>query len=161
MDKFWIIYNNGDDDEIFLVREEDYMPYHYLISDGKSYVGGGKLLKKYCKLLDIDDLFKRVVDVLIVKKTIMSKYLSLIKETENLILEFDYTKDNFYKDCDSLNVIDAVKKYSEFIKTACIEVSDYYNHEYRNCFIKNISSKIKQKDFYVLNTLNRIEQLTN
>ena len=33
----------------FIVREDVNYPHHYLIADGKSHVGGGTLLKQYCK----------------------------------------------------------------------------------------------------------------
>jgi len=89
----------------------------------------------------------------------MNKYLTSVDETETLILEYDNIKSDFYKDCDKYSVIDAVKKHSNFIKASCIEVSNYYNNEYRNCFIKDISIKIKQKDYYVLNTLYSIESM--
>lgn len=36
---------NGEE---FRVREIEGEDYHYFISDGKSHVGGGRLLKKYC-----------------------------------------------------------------------------------------------------------------
>lgn len=48
---FEIIYNNTGrrtDNVRFTVREDANEPHHYLISDGKAYVGGGRLLKKYC-----------------------------------------------------------------------------------------------------------------
>lgn len=50
--KFWITYKNPDSEsngKRFLVREVKSSPYHYLISDGESHVGGGTLAKKYCE----------------------------------------------------------------------------------------------------------------
>ena len=67
-DKFEVIYNNTgkpEDNKRFLVREEEILPYHYLISDGKSHVGGGKLLRKYCTKVEktIPIKFKEEIDV--------------------------------------------------------------------------------------------------
>lgn len=48
MANFYIKYENPDSTEngkSFLVREDDNFPFHYLISDGKSHVGGGTLKK--------------------------------------------------------------------------------------------------------------------
>lgn len=50
-EEFKIRYENKDskaNGEIFLVRESENHPHHYLISDGESHVGGGTLAKKYC-----------------------------------------------------------------------------------------------------------------
>ena len=53
METFYVTYNNGGNSSAngqkFLVREDLDFPHHFLISDGESHVGGGKLLKKYCK----------------------------------------------------------------------------------------------------------------
>jgi len=111
------------------------------------------------KNINSDDLFQRIVIILAAKKTIMNKYLTCVDETETLILEYDNIKSNFYKDCDEYSVIGAVKKHSTFLKTACIEVSNYYNNEHRNCFIKDIAIKIRLKDYYALDTLYQIETL--
>jgi hypothetical protein len=50
--RFDTIYNNGGNSpangQRFTVREEASEPHHYMISDGGSHVGGGRLLKKYC-----------------------------------------------------------------------------------------------------------------
>ncbi len=40
--------DSPDNGKVFYVREHKDYPNHYLISDGKSHVGGGTLLKKYC-----------------------------------------------------------------------------------------------------------------
>lgn len=54
---FEIQYNNensGINGQKFPVREIDGQPDHYFISDGKSHVGGGKLLRKYCERVTPD-----------------------------------------------------------------------------------------------------------
>lgn len=55
MKTFYIQYLNPDspaNGDIFLVREVDYLPHHYLQSDGLHTAGDGRLLKKYCKPLN-------------------------------------------------------------------------------------------------------------
>ena len=53
MDIFYVKYDNGSgsDAKTFLVRENEFYPQHYLITDGKTHVGGGTLSKKYCTKL--------------------------------------------------------------------------------------------------------------
>lgn len=41
--------NSKENGNIFLVREIKNEENHYFISDGKSHIGGGRLLKKYCQ----------------------------------------------------------------------------------------------------------------
>jgi hypothetical protein len=52
MEKFHVKYvnkNSSANGQIFIVREIKGEEYHYFISDGKSHIGGGRLLKKYCQ----------------------------------------------------------------------------------------------------------------
>ena len=53
MKRFYVKYENEKsiiNGKIFLVREIEGEPYHYFISDCESHIGGGRLLRKYCKL---------------------------------------------------------------------------------------------------------------
>lgn len=56
METFLIKYDSGgsspSDVTIYEVREIDGEDYHYFISDGGSHIGGGRLLKKYCKKIE-------------------------------------------------------------------------------------------------------------
>lgn len=60
-DSFYVRYENVDsksNGKTFFVREEDNEFHHYLIDTGESYVGGGRLLKKYCvKVNKVIELF--------------------------------------------------------------------------------------------------------
>lgn len=50
-DYFEIVYINEDGEfhgKKYIVREDRNYPHHYLISDGKSHIGGGKLSRKKC-----------------------------------------------------------------------------------------------------------------
>lgn len=54
--EFWIKYINENSQvngKFFLVREIESENNHYFISDGGSHIGGGRLLKKYCELVEI------------------------------------------------------------------------------------------------------------
>jgi hypothetical protein len=164
MEKFWIVYENKDssvNNEIFLVREDNNYPHHYLISDGKSHIGGGTLLKKYCKLLNQDNIFKSLVDILITKKSIIQKHQEMSDEIDKIIFDFDNTKNNFYKECDNTDIIEAIKNNKDFLTSACIEVSNFYNNKYRYCVIKEIASIFNEKSLHILNILDTIEKITN
>lgn len=55
MKVFIIEYINPDSSEngnIYFVREDDSLPYHYLRVDNEYKIGDGRLLKKYCKRID-------------------------------------------------------------------------------------------------------------
>jgi len=54
MKEFWIKYinvNSPQNGTCYLVREIENIEHYYFISDGKSHIGGGKLLKKFCQLI--------------------------------------------------------------------------------------------------------------
>jgi len=65
-ESFYIRYTNADsksNGKIYLVREDNTEPFHYLIDTPGSYVGGGRLLKKYCtKTIEIVQLFVEIPD---------------------------------------------------------------------------------------------------
>lgn len=44
--------NSSLNGETYIVRELEGAPNHYFISDGQSHIGGGKLLRKYCVMVD-------------------------------------------------------------------------------------------------------------
>lgn len=57
MEKFWIKYENKDSVQNgakFLVREADDEEHYYFIADGKSHIGSGRLLKKYCHKINLN-----------------------------------------------------------------------------------------------------------
>ena len=109
-----IKYKNEDskaNNQIFNVREDDNYPNHYLIDDGKSHVGGGTLLKKYCTLHE-----------LIKASTAVMSHLSDTQEeigfcmNEQANVRINFTKFIILRcDGDLNKEIDADALYTEFL----------------------------------------------
>ena len=73
METFFIRYNNIDStvyNKAFIVREDKDYLHHYLIADGKTHTGGGKLLKRYCIKITGEDLSRN--DILFMNNIIMT-----------------------------------------------------------------------------------------
>ncbi len=116
---FQIEYQNKQsslDGTRFPVREIEGFPDHYFISDGKSHIGGGKLLRKYCvKLEDVkptDEIRRNVTKR--IKALVQMIEEDALKNLDK-VLQVDCVKhEDFLKDNDLLAGVLVLNKAQDF-----------------------------------------------
>jgi len=81
--------NSLENGNIYVVREIKYEIYHYFISDGKSCVGGGRLLKKYCVIINDSNMKKEYNTIEEIQKRLkhLKKAKSKIQDEQSLLLD--------------------------------------------------------------------------
>lgn len=100
----------------FPVREIEGFPDHYFISDGKSHIGGGKLLRKYCKLITLD----KSIELSALKKTV-----KLLADEDGFNTEYNRALCELVAELDPIEDVDTGDRAKQIASEIGISYSFY------------------------------------
>lgn len=104
-DIFYIEINNPESPAngmTFPVRESEDFPDHYFISDGKSHIGGGKLLRKYCKRISNPDN--------VIKLSKLKEAVKLLADEDGFNVEYNRALCELVAELDPIENVDMVQR---------------------------------------------------
>ena len=109
------------------------------------------------------ELSEKIISLLVQKKTIMERYLTNpIKHTNeiySIIQEYDNWKNEYLKECDETDFKTASIKHKDVILRTIMDIERYYDTEYKNCSMSEISNFLSKKRKEILTIWGEFENL--
>jgi len=114
------------------------------------------------KIINMDELNKDLISIIIDKKLIMSKYLKngiIGEELTTILHNFESKKDNFLKDCDEHDFNFSLKKHKDFILSVLMDMERYHYYKMRNNIISDFQILLNDKHKKIHSTWEKIEKI--